>query len=76
MQKIFNPIINLIKLYLYIDLAFKCYTYTDAGLEKNHLDKQSCENAGVGFVFSKGDDKMAPGCGSCWCCQPLGINLY
>ena len=25
-----------------------------------------------GFIWTKGDDSQAPGCGTCWCCQPNG----
>jgi hypothetical protein len=35
--------------------------------------KKVCENT-LGFKFSKGNDKKAPGCGSCWCCKPLGLK--
>ena len=31
-----------------------------------------CESAGIGFVFSEGDESKAPGCGTCDCCKPLG----
>merc|ERR1712048_116762 len=54
---------------------FTCHHWTSADLktmgrnpsvatEKNH-----CEN-NLGFKFSHGDNKKAPGCGTCWCCKP------
>ena len=54
---------------------YKCYHYSEQ--DRKHLaaksEKQVCE--GHGYVFSHGNDKMAPGCGGCWCCQPTGGKL-
>ena len=32
-------------------------------------EKNYCEN-NLGYKFSHGDNKKAPGCGKCWCCKP------
>ena len=52
---------------------WKCHHYTDeekAWSKANSKGSQEmCEHFG-GF-FSQGNDKLAPGCGTCWCCKPL-----
>ena len=39
-------------------------------------EKKHCENT-LGFKFTQGDERKAPGCGRCWCCRriPKG-NVY
>jgi len=53
--------------------GYECYHYTNSDREKNLPERQMCESAGVGFVFSIGDETQAPGCGNCFCCRPLVI---
>ena len=57
-------------------MAYKCYHWTKEDKEKNGLgghsignEKETCES-NRNFVYSQGDEKKAPGCGNCWCCQP------
>jgi len=35
----------------------------------------ACEGHGYVFTKGKGNDKLAPGCGTCWCCKPKGGKL-
>lgn len=50
---------------------YECYHYTDSDFAKKLLsERQMCETAGFGLVYTGGDDKFAKGCGSCHCCQP------
>lgn len=51
---------------------YDCYEYTDFDYSKNLLsERDMCETAGFGLVYTGGDEKLAPGCGSCssHCCQ-------
>ena len=57
-------------------LTYKCYHWSEEDAKINNLggwsvqtERTTCENK-QNFVFSQGDDSMAPGCGKCWCCQP------
>jgi len=50
--------------------AYECYHWTEADLKSDLPEEEKCENKGVGFVWSQGDESKAPGCGGCWCCQP------
>ena len=57
-------------------LRYKCYDWSDEdkvkltqGGSSNEIQKRTCEGY-ENFVFSEGDNSKAPGCGSCWCCQP------
>ena len=58
---------------------YKCYQYTheeEASITNEDGEKEMCE-AHQGFVFSKGDDSLAPGCNEkCWCCQPSKIYFH
>jgi len=50
--------------------AYECYHYSEFDLAKGLTDKEMCEGAGYGIVYTGGDnDKAAPGCGNCSCCQ-------
>ena len=57
-------------------LGYECYHYTDADRAKNLPEQAMCESAGTGYVFSRGDENQAPGCGDCWCCKPLISNEF
>ena len=37
---------------------------------KTRGDKAVCESK-PGFKYTRGNDALAPGCGHCWCCQPV-----
>ena len=57
---------------------YRCYHYTEKendAITNDDENKATCERH-PGFIFTKGDDKLAPGCGTCWCCQPSNINFY
>ena len=58
---------------------YQCYHYTteETSAIYNGLqtERVTCES-NQGFVFSGGDDTLAPGCGLCWCCQPGTIYLF
>lgn len=50
---------------------YSCYNYSDAELARirgGASEQAVCEVNGR--IFSRGDETKAPGCGSCWCCQP------
>ena len=52
---------------------YKCYPkYTKDELQqmKTRGDKAVCESK-PGFKYTRGNDALAPGCGHCWCCQPV-----
>ena len=56
--------------------AFKNYDWSEkdnetinGGGQTEDSLKKTCESHS-GFVFSKGDDSKARGCGKGWCCQP------
>jgi len=54
------------------DDMFTCYHYTTADLAMTSLpESERCLTAGWGFVYTGGDDSLAPGCGRCSCCQPV-----
>ena len=55
-------------------LGYECYDYNDADRKKNLPEQEMCEKAGVGFVFSRGEEIKAPGCDGCWCCKPLCMD--
>ena len=52
---------------------YACSTWTAA--DKTAItanggnEKLVCESV-AGRIYSKGDETKAPGCGTCWCCQP------
>ena len=55
---------------------FKCYGWTTKDIKQIHIggwsiknEKRTCEGY-ESFVFTQGDESKAPGCGTCWCCQP------
>lgn len=50
---------------------FKCYHYTDVDLEMDLPEEERCMTAGFGFLYTRGDESLAPGCGDCYCCQPV-----
>jgi len=55
---------------------YQCYHWTTRDnnkLSSGSSQRQVCE--GHGYVFSQGNDNLAPGCGGCWCCQPTS-GLY
>ena len=59
---------------------YSCYEWTDEEEEllKNENDvfqRDYCESK-PGFVFSEGDETKAPGCGTCWCCEPLPGEVF
>ena len=37
---------------------------------KTEGDKVVCESK-PGFKYTRGNDALAPGCGHCWCCEPV-----
>jgi len=56
---------------------YKCYDWSTNDLQNIRqggsnieIQKRTCEGH-PSFIFSKGDASKAPGCGSCWCCQPF-----
>ena len=62
--------------------AFKTYNWSEKenetileGGQTEDLLKKTCESHS-GFVFSKGDDSKARGCGKDWCCQPNNKGDY
>ena len=59
-----------------LSTAFKNYDWSEkenetinGGGQTEDLLKKTCESHS-GFIFSKGDDSKARGCGKGWCCQP------
>jgi len=55
------------------DDKYKCYPkYTKDELRqmKTKGEKAVCE-AKPGFKYTGGNDALAPGCGHCWCCEPV-----
>lgn len=68
---------------LFLDTAWKCYQYTveeDAQITNEDENREMCERHD-GFIWTRGDDSKAPGCGTCWCCQPDGnikicLNIF
>ena len=55
------------------DQQYECYHWT--------VDDQSWKSANgasmgemcerhEGYVYSQGNETLAPGCGTCWCCKP------
>ena len=61
--------------------SYKCYGWTPkdrremgSKMYKGDTRKKYCENT-LGFVYSKGDDSKAPGCGKCACCEPKGTFM-
>ena len=62
--------------------AFKNYDWSEkdnetinGGGQTEDLLKKTCESH-AGFVFTKGDDSKARGCGKGWCCQPSNEGNY
>ena len=56
---------------------YKCYQYTqeeETAIKNGQANRAACETH-QGFVFTLGDEKLAPGCGKCWCCQPSNIYV-
>lgn len=55
------------------EYRFKCFDWTNTDLtlirQEGKSQKETCERY-ENFVFTEGDGAKAPGCGSCWCCQP------
>merc|ERR1712003_19365 len=53
--------------------AYSCYQWTSSDEAKmgnlGLTQKDYCERS-LGFVFTNGNDKLAPGCGGCYCCVP------
>ena len=52
---------------------YKCYHWTaedKANIAKRGEEVDYCYQKGAGFRHTRGDNSKAPGCGSCWCCQP------
>ena len=57
-------------------MDYKCYSWNKDDQEKiKTVDKRIVCETHPGFKFTKGDDELAPGCGTCWCCQP-GNNFW
>ena len=61
--------------HIIVEQTYKCYHWTDDEKENHNQggwsvqnEKKTCEEHG--FIFSHGNDYKAPGCGTCWCCQP------
>ncbi|XP_053385567.1 uncharacterized protein LOC128546054 isoform X2 [Mercenaria mercenaria] len=54
---------------------FSCYTWTQADLaamgpvRSVETEREKCESH-TGRVFTQGNNKAYPNCGTCWCCQP------
>ena len=64
----------------FAELRYKCYDWSNEDLVKidlagssDEIQKRTCEGY-ENFVFTKGDDSKAPGCGNCWCCQPDNLG--
>ena len=63
------------------NMNYECYDWTEEDKQKFwingvyhfNLEKPTCE-AYPGYIFTQGDDTMAPGCGGCWCCKPAGTS--
>ena len=56
--------------------AYACYNLPKATLAKNAkkvTEKQRCETAGKGFLYTQGNNQKTPGCAKCHCCKPTGI---
>jgi len=56
---------------------YKCYGWSTKDIQKIRqggstiaIQKTTCEGY-ANFIFSKGVGSKAPGCGGCWCCQPI-----
>ena len=73
MCQIHACIYQFLKHQYFLEYRFKCYEWTSADLIHIHQEgksqKETCEKYD-NFVFTEGDGRKAPGCGSCWCCQP------
>merc|ERR1712142_322576 len=54
--------------------GYACYQWTEKQKQRilSHEIKpqKQCTDQGNGFIFSGGDDSLAPGCGTCGCCRP------
>lgn len=59
------------------DRCFSCYHYTSADwalVDTGIMSERAmCETRGQGFLYTEGNDSIAPGCDRCWCCQPVPI---
>merc|ERR1711942_76420 len=54
--------------------VFACYEWTTEQLAQLASlsfpeKKKICEDQGPEYKYSQGDEKLAPGCGSCYCCK-------
>ena len=52
----------------------ECYNYTEE--DRGHLiidDEPAVCEAHSGYIFTHGNDRLAPGCGGCWCCKPRAV---
>ncbi|KAK3600651.1 hypothetical protein CHS0354_031564 [Potamilus streckersoni] len=67
--------------YSYADNLWDCYHWTaqdkdlinargDAG--NYRAERKVCETI-RGHLFTGGEDSLAPGCGTCWCCRKPGM---
>eukprot|EP00497_Spongosphaera_streptacantha_P000880 TRINITY_DN15_c0_g1_i3.p1 TRINITY_DN15_c0_g1~~TRINITY_DN15_c0_g1_i3.p1 ORF type:complete len:1296 (-),score=273.12 TRINITY_DN15_c0_g1_i3:153-4040(-) len=67
------------------DKEYKCYYWTKEDREAIdklgsdvEAERAHCAEVGKGrnksFVFSEGDEKLAPGCGACYCCEPVDLD--
>jgi len=34
-------------------------------------EEEMCEAHNPGFIYTNGDESLAPGCGNCSCCKPV-----
>ena len=63
---------------MFIASQYGCYQFTVQELNAikfgNPTKRGTCESH-QGFVFSRGDNTLAPGCGECLCCQPGNIYI-
>ena len=59
--------------------SYQCHSWTYEDKAKfllnctyhNELERPTCESH-PGFVYTQGNDTLAPGCTSCFCCKPTG----
>ena len=62
-----------------IDHFYECYKWTNEDRSRfqvncthyPELERPTCEDH-PGYIYAHGNDTLAPGCGNCSCCKPVG----
>ena len=60
--------------------TYECYDWTHEDIahfwinctHDSELEEATCVDH-PGYIFTEGNETLAPGCGGCFCCKPTGM---